>query len=60
MGISSAMTYAAVLDYSHKEKNKSIVMIAPDGMDSYISVLEDKKYAGDGLKDNEKLIFEQL
>lgn len=60
LGISSAMTYAAVLDYSHKEKNKSIVMIAPDGMDSYISVLEDKKYAGDGLKDNEKLIFEQL
>ena len=35
-------------------------MIAPDGIVSYISVLEDKKYAGDGLKDNEKLIFEQL
>lgn len=60
LGISSAMTYAAVLDYAHKEKNKNIVMVAPDGMDSYISVLEDKKYVRDGLQDYEKLIFEQL
>lgn len=60
LGISSAMTYAAALDLSIKEKDKNIVMVAPDGMDSYISVLEDKKYIREGLMDNEKCVFEQL
>lgn len=41
LGISSGMTFAAVIKYTEDVSDQNIVMISPDGMESYQSVFEE-------------------
>lgn len=60
LGISSAMTYVAALQYSMKVYDQNFVIIAPDGMDSYLSVLNSEEYERKDNIEYDQPIFKML